>query len=159
MWLASKEYDSDLLSDMNTVLKPLLASNMFVTFVYAAWTGGADLAFSSAGHLPLLHYRMSTGDIEERSVSNLPLGILPDQRYTSRTLRFEPGDLLVLVTDGFTETSDSEEREFGMRVVKETLLAGVSNELREISGALRDRVLRYGEQRDDQTVLLIRRLS
>jgi hypothetical protein len=45
------------------LLKPLLTTNMFITFAYAAWDGGPDLAFSSAGHVPLLHYRASIGGL------------------------------------------------------------------------------------------------
>ena len=37
MWLSSHSHDSALLSDMNSVLKPLLTPNMFITFAYAAW--------------------------------------------------------------------------------------------------------------------------
>lgn len=77
MWLASRAHDSALLSDMNSVLKPLLTPNMFATFAYAAWDGGPDLAFSTAGHVPLLHRLASSGRIEQRSAANLPLGILP----------------------------------------------------------------------------------
>src|SRR6266568_2140730 len=155
MWEASRAHDSALLSDMN---KALLTPNTFVTFAYAAWDGSPDLAFSSAGHVPLLHYRASAGRIEECSVSNLPLGILPDQDFTSSTLRFECGDILAIVSDGFTETFDSKGREFGMAGIQEIIQSARNNELREISAELRARVREYGEQRDDQTILLVRRL-
>jgi hypothetical protein len=69
MWLASRvAHDSALLSDVNSVVKPLLTPNMFITFAYAAWDGGPDLAFSSAGHVPLLHYRESAAKIEQCAV-------------------------------------------------------------------------------------------
>ncbi len=155
MWEASRAHDSALLSDMN---KALLTPNTFVTFAYAAWDGSPDLAFSSAGHVPLLHYRASAGRIEQCSVSNLPLGILPDQDFTSSTLRFECGDILAIVSDGFTETFDSKGREFGMAGIQEIIQSARNNELREISAELRARVREYGEQRDDQTILLVRRL-
>ena len=159
MWLASGSDNSAPLSDMNRVLKPLLAPNMFVTFAYAAWNGGPDLAFSSAGHGPLLHYRASVGSIEQPSVSNLPLGILPDQVFISSTLRFERGDILAIVSDGFTETFDSANREFGIAGVEEVVQRAEGKELRDISAELRARVRRYGDQRDDQTILLVRRLA
>jgi hypothetical protein len=158
-WLASRPGASELLSDMNSVLKPLLTPNMFVTFAYAAWDGGPDLAFSSAGHLPLLHYRASARGIDQCSVSNLPLGILPDQRFASSTLHFECGDILAIVTDGFTETSDSKGCEFGMSAIEEILESEQSKALRDISVELRARVSEHGKQDDDQTILLVRRLA
>jgi phosphoserine phosphatase RsbU/P len=121
MQLALRVLDSGLLRDMNNVLKPLLTPNMFVTLAYVAWNGGPDLAFSSAGHVPLLHYRASTGDTVQCSISNLPLGILPDQGFASGTLRFECGDVLAIVSDGFTETVNSEDQEFGLAGIKEVL--------------------------------------
>jgi Stage II sporulation protein E (SpoIIE) len=159
MWLASQAHDSELLSDLNSVLKPLLAPNMFVTLAYAAWNGGLDLAFSSAGHVPLLHHRASAGGVEQCSVSNLPLGILRDEDFASSTLRFECGDILAIVSDGFTETSDSVNREFGMAGIEEVIQSAANKELREISAELRTRVRRHGEQTDDQTILLVRRLT
>ncbi len=159
MRLASRAHDSALLSDMNNVLKPLLTSNMFVTFAYAAWDGGPDLTFSSAGHVPLLHCQASSGRMEQCSAANLPLGILPDQRFASGTLHLEPGDILAIVSDGFTETFDSKGGEFGMTGIEEVVHGARNKELREISAELRVRVREYGEQRDDQTILLVRRLA
>jgi Stage II sporulation protein E (SpoIIE) len=158
MWLASHARDSALFCDMNDVLKPLLTSNMFVTFAYAAWNSGPDLAFSSAGHVPLLHYRASGGSIEQRSVPNLPLGILPDQHFTSSTLRFECGDALAIVSDGFTETVDSKGRELGLAAIAKIVENGRDTDLKQISAELREQVRKYGQQEDDQTILLVRRL-
>ena len=159
MRLASRANDSALLSDMNNVLKPLLTSNMFVTFAYAAWNGGPDLAFSSAGHVPLLHCQALSGRIEKCSAANLPLGILPDQRFASGRLHLDPGDILAIVSDGFTETFDSEGSEFGMTGIEEVVQGARNKELREISAELRSRVREYGKQIDDQTILLVRRLA
>jgi phosphoserine phosphatase RsbU/P len=159
MWLASRPHDSALLPDVNSVLKPLLAPNMFVTFAYAAWNGGPALAFSSAGHVPLLHYRATAGRIEQCSVSNLPLGILLAQGFASSRLHFDRGDILAIVSDGFTETFDSAYREFGIAGIEEVLQSTADRELMEISSELRTRVRRHGSQRDDQTILLVRRLA
>jgi len=157
-WLASRPQHSDLLTDINSVLKPLLMSNMFVTFAYAAWDGGLDLAFSSAGHVPLLHYRASDGSVQQCSVPNLPLGILLNQHFPSSTLRFEYGDVLAIVSDGFTETFDSEGREFGLDAISKIVQNGRDKDLKQISAEMRERVRKYGQQKDDQTILLVRRL-
>jgi hypothetical protein len=158
MRLACGDHQSELLDDLNGVLKPLLAPNMFITFAYASWNGGPDLAFASAGHVPLLHYRASTGELEELMAADLPLGIVAGQRFASTKLRLESGDLLAIITDGFTETFDLGDNEFGMERVKQLLYASGTKDLRYISTEIRARALAHGEQRDDQTILLIRRL-
>jgi len=71
----------------------------------------------------------------------------------------DPGDILAIVNDGFTETSDSKGREFGMTGIEEIVQSAGNKELREISAELRVRVRDYGEQEDDQTILLVRRLA
>jgi sigma-B regulation protein RsbU (phosphoserine phosphatase) len=159
MWLASRTRGSALLSDMNSVLKPLLTPNTFVTFAYAAWDGGPELAFSSAGHGPLLHYQASSGRIEQRSAANLPLGILPAQQFATSALHLEPDDILAIVSDGFTETFDAKGGEFGMSGIEEVVQSAGKKDLSEISAELRIRVREYGEQKDDQTILLVRRLA
>jgi hypothetical protein len=63
------------------------------------------------------------------------------------------------VSDGFTETFDSKGGEFGMTGIEEIVQSGGKKELREISAELRVRVREYGEQTDEQTILLVRRLA
>lgn len=97
--------------------------------------------------------------IEQRAVSNLPLGILLTQDFSSSSLPFERGDMLAIVSDGFTGTFDSKGRDFGVTGIEEILQNARGKELREISTELRASVCEYGEQRDDQTILLVRRLA
>jgi serine phosphatase RsbU (regulator of sigma subunit) len=158
MRLACRERQAELLDDLNDVLKPLLKPNMFVTLAYAAWKGGPHIEIASAGHVPLLHYHASTGEVKELMPADLPLGIVAGKQFASSKLQLESGDLLAIITDGFTETFDSRENEFGMERVKQALHAIGTKDLRHISAEIRTQALAYGEQRDDQTILLIRRL-
>jgi hypothetical protein len=56
------------------------------------------------------------------------------------------------------ETFDSGDNEFGMERVQQILYASGKKDLRYISTEIRARALAHGEQRDDQTILVIRRL-
>ncbi len=113
--------DSHVLDELNRVLKPLTAPNMFITLAYLDWTGGSDVGFALAGHLPILHFRRSTGLVEELYVSNTPLCILANQRFASGNVSIEHGDMLALVADGLTEVFDAQDREFGMEPLKQIL--------------------------------------
>jgi serine phosphatase RsbU (regulator of sigma subunit) len=77
----------DFLRTLNRVLLSLLAPNVFVTFACVAGNSGSELTFALAGHLPVLHYRRCHGVVEERSVCNLPLAILPDAELPRRRSR------------------------------------------------------------------------
>lgn len=148
---------SRLLSDLNRVLNSSCASNTFVTFACVAGDGGSRLQFSLAGHLPILHYRKSVGTAEEESVSNLPLGVLPDSKFETASIDCDPGDVLVVFSDGLTEVNDAEGQELGLEPLKSVLRASADASLSEIMNALRDCALKHGKQTDDQTVLLLRR--
>lgn len=157
MRLACEGSEGELLDDLNRVLKPMTESNMFITFAYASWAGGPELKFGLAGHLPLLHFRKSHGDVQELFVGNLPISVSTNQRFDKGAVRFECGDILAIVTDGLTEVFDSKGREFGMEPLKRILAGNADESLSGVSAEMRRAALRYGKQADDQTVFLLRR--
>ena len=158
MQLTKLHRPADLLRDLNDVLQPVTAPSNYLTL---ACVSGAndDLSFALAGHLPILHYRKQEKTVMEHSDSNLPIGMFKDQTFTVSKLTLMPGDLIALITDGFTEVFDSEEREIGIEDFKSALAGCAENALPEIYRELRARTLKFGKQSDDQTMLLIRRAS
>jgi sigma-B regulation protein RsbU (phosphoserine phosphatase) len=65
------------------------------------------LTLSSAGHLPVL-IRRSDGRVEEHGadVSGLPLGIMPEFPYRQANVQLEPGDVVVIYSDGVTDAQN-----------------------------------------------------
>ena len=155
--LACQNQDVGLLEDLNRVLKPLIDPNMFITFAYASRAGGSDLQYALAGHLPILRFQKSRGQVEELSVANVPLAIKAHQRFDVCTVQFERGDVLAIVTDGLTEVFDSHGRELGLGPLKRILAQNSGEALEDISAAMRTSALNFGKQADDQSVLLVRR--
>jgi serine phosphatase RsbU (regulator of sigma subunit) len=158
MQLTKLRRPDDLLRDLNDVLQPVTAPANYLTFAYVSGAGD-DLSFALAGHLPILHYRHQNQTIAELSDTNLPIGMFKDQQFAISKISLAPGDLLALITDGFTEVFDSKEQEIGMDDFKQALTACAEKPLPEIYRELRARTLRFGKQTDDQTMLLIRRLA
>jgi serine phosphatase RsbU (regulator of sigma subunit) len=148
---------SGLLAGLNRALNSSFASNTFVTFACVTGDDGPRVQFALAGHLPILHYRKGAGTVEECSVSNLPLGILPDSKFETASMVCGPGDVLVALSDGLTEVDDADGRELGLNPLKSVLLTAADAPLSEIMSALRDCASKHGKQMDDQTVLLLRR--
>ena len=146
------------LSELNSVFSSLSAPNVFVTFACIAGNNGPELTFALAGHLPILHYRKRDGRVEERSVSNFPLAIMPDADFATASLTCEPGDVLAILTDGLTEAADKEEHELGLEPLKAVFLESAAASLEQIANRLRATALKQGPQSDDQTVLLVRRI-
>lgn len=145
------------LANLNRVLASLSAPNVFITLAYISSAGDSQVQFSLAGHLPILHYRKRLGAVEERSVSNLPLAVLADTDFQTASIDCEPGDLLAVLTDGFTEVSNSHNDELGLEAFKTALLTNNNAPLGTIITSLKEIASRHGKQTDDQTVLLVRR--
>jgi len=158
MQLTKLKKPADLLTDLNDVMQPFTSPANYLTFAYVGGNGDEDLSFALAGHLPILHYRSQTKTIIEHSDSNVPIGLFKNQTFGISKLSVLPGDLLAVITDGFTEVFDSKEREIGMDEFKSMLLRCAENTLPEIYRELRSGAMKFGKQTDDQTMLLIRRL-
>ena len=71
------------------------------------------LRYSLAGHPPPLLCRAATGEIVELREGGLVLGLFPDASYPTVQIAFDPGDRLVLYTDGVTEARDASGAWFG----------------------------------------------
>ena len=102
------------MSDMNT-------SNMFVTlFMGVLDLPTGRLYFCNAGHeAPLL----IGSDFVQESLpidSNIPVGIMPDWKFTSQDVLIAPQTCIFLFTDGLTEAENQEHEQFGKERVVET---------------------------------------
>ena len=145
-----------LLNEVHRALYPLKTPNLFVTAGVLHCDSAEKFTLSMAGHPPLLQFRKQRNDVVEHAAEDLPLGVLPEQSFTTRSMDVAQGDVLVLLTDGMTEVFDQKQRELGLEPVKEALLANALRPLPELSDAMRRVALNFGKQEDDQTLLLIR---
>jgi serine phosphatase RsbU (regulator of sigma subunit) len=159
MQLTKLKRPAELLTDLNDVMQPFTSPANYLTFAYVGGNGAETLNFALAGHLPILHYQKQTRTIVEHSDGNVPVGLFKNQTFAISKLSLPAGDLLAVITDGFTEVFDAKEREIGMEEFKSRLLSCADKPLPEIYGELRAHTMRFGKQTDDQTMLLIRRLA
>jgi serine phosphatase RsbU (regulator of sigma subunit) len=145
----------ELLAEVHRALYPLKTPNMFATVAVLQWTGSV-FNMALAGHLPLLHFVRSCGEVREYPALDLPLGILPEQTFGSTEVVSQSGDILVLLTDGLTEVFDRNGREMGIAPLKDVLRRSASQGLPELFSSIRATALNFGKQDDDQTVLIVR---
>jgi len=118
------------------------------------------LRWASAGHNPVLLLR-ANGDLEQLDATGLPLGLLPLGAYTGEDRILDPGDLLVVYTDGITEAANPAGDEYGVERLVELcrresasgLPALVATLVRELDAFVAGTP--YG---DDRTFLMLRRL-
>src|SRR5260221_5951356 len=97
----------------NALLSADNDSAMFVTLLYGVLDiASGVLTYCNCGHNPPLVVR-GDGTRERLTLTGLPLGVMPDADYATRTVVLAPGDRLVLYTDGVTEASTTDGAEFG----------------------------------------------
>jgi serine phosphatase RsbU (regulator of sigma subunit) len=77
-----------------------------------------SMSYAGAGHPPLLLWRTSTGNASEVAENGLLLGLFPEQSYSVIEVPVEPGDKVVLYTDGILETKSPSEQEYGVDLLK-----------------------------------------
>lgn len=99
---------ASLLEVIHRVLYPELdRAGVFVTAVIARLeVEPYRLAYASAGHVEPLLFRAGAQKPRLLPATGLPLGVQPDQRYQVRRVRLRPGDVILLYSDGVTETED-----------------------------------------------------
>jgi sigma-B regulation protein RsbU (phosphoserine phosphatase) len=146
----------DLLQEVHRALYPLKTANTFITMGVVQSLSGADIQFSLAGHPAILHYGKESGKVAEHNISNLPLGILPEQDFSGASMVMQAGDVLLILTDGIIEVFNPGGDEYGTDAVKEAFAGCAERPLAEIFETVRSKALAYGEQSDDQTMLLVR---
>jgi sigma-B regulation protein RsbU (phosphoserine phosphatase) len=116
------------------------------------------LRYVNAGHNPPLLLR-ANGSVESLRTGGFLLGVFPEAVYEEAGLNVDPGDLLVLYSDGVTEAMDPENQEFG----EERLTAFLAEHRSLPPEDLVDRLISsvrdfsQGKPGDDVTVAVVRR--
>lgn len=95
----------DVAEDMSGYLMPFFDDEEFVTALLVDVTDPDTLTIVSAGHLPaLLVHPDGTGEYVD-AAGDLPLGL--GTHYSCTTVAWEPGDRVLLYTDGLSEARDA----------------------------------------------------
>jgi sigma-B regulation protein RsbU (phosphoserine phosphatase) len=108
--------------------------------------------------LPILHFRGATGSVCELSTPNPPIGIFKEQKFASSHVEFSSGDIAVLLTDGLTEAANKNGEEYGLERVKQQVMKHSGESLKVLCEMMLSEARKFGNQTDDQSVLLVRRL-
>lgn len=145
---------------LNSYLLSATEDNRFATMVLVDAAAGGRFRALHAGHCPSL-IRRRGGAVEELPVSGLPLGILSTAKYQPTDGHLEPGDLLVMYSDGITEAEDPTGEEMGVGRLKTALREVGAVSAGVACDGLLERVADFanGETlHDDATLLVLERL-
>ena len=101
----------DIMAAVNRFLCEKVGGQKYATLVVARLMGSGDMELINCGHVPPL---LVSGDMVSKiEDGNLPVGLVPGVEFHATRLRLNPGDRLLLVTDGVTEAEDAHGEFFG----------------------------------------------
>ena len=149
-----------IITIMNRTIADMNKTNMFVTlFVGVLDLPTGRLHYCNAGHdAPLL---VGAGVGELHCDANIPVGFMPQWKYTLQEAHIFTGTTIFLFTDGLTEAEDINHAQFQMERVHEVAgqaLAQQMQEPKELIGSMTEAVHQFvgdAEQSDDLTMMAI----
>lgn len=162
---------SDFVRDLNESFRHEVTHGKFATAVLVGLHApSGQLVLTNGGHPPPLWYHSQARQWEllnntcatcTEPLLDLPLGIIPGTQYHQSLVQLEPGDLLILYSDGLPEAKD-----LSGRLLTEEGLLKLAGRLPTDSPAAAGRGLvaaveayREGDASDDQTVVTLQRLA
>jgi phosphoserine phosphatase RsbU/P len=148
---------------LNQLLCMKTAQERFVSLVWCYFDPAASvLGYINAGHLPPLLIRQTAGgrfEVQRLGEGGPVLGVLPGATYQQTQVAVQPGDLLVVFSDGIQEAANALDEEFG----EDRILASVKENWTGAPTAICDAVLSkvrtfLGKElpHDDQTLMVVR---
>ena len=142
---------------VNSVLCSSIGTGKFVTFFYGVLDAAQKtLQYTNAGHLPPILIR-ARGEVQQLDSGGAVLGVFPAWQYEDRSVPLEPGDRLLLFTDGITEAGLPGGEEFG----EQRIIAGAHQYAAASTSELKSQLLNNvkgfcnSQLQDDATLIVI----
>ncbi len=130
----------------------------YATMFFGTLDQDGHLEFINAGHPSPFLIRRGVAE-EAFTEGSYPVGLVPEAEYTAACLKLEPGDTLLLFSDGVTEAMDPDEQMFGIPRLKQLLTGLTECPLEQIQKCVLEAVenfARGAHQADDLTLLIVR---
>ena len=165
-WLLTEPDVAEAVSKINTVLYPTLEKLCkFVTFeIVVIDPVSHKMVVVNAGHMmPLLlpGDGAEIRDVVSDEITGLPLGVTDDVPFESKEFEINPGDTLLLYSDGVSEAMSVKGDQFGMPAIKKVLSDNLGSTPAEIVQKMVEALDKHAAGRDyphdDITIVCIGR--
>jgi phosphoserine phosphatase RsbU/P len=150
----------EVLTRVNAMLSADLEGDRFVTMLLLRIDPASrTLSYASAGHVPGFVLNGAGEVAFEMGASGPPMGLFPGSEFAGASVSLTPGDLIMLLTDGVTESESSGEDSFGTARAIECVGAGrhlPASRVAEIICATAREFAGEEPQLDDMTAVVIK---
>ena len=152
---------SEVLADVNELLYEENETFMFVTVIYAVYSPHTGrFLYSNGGHNPPLIIHNDGSSTLLDPIGGIALGIAPGMSFPQSSIKIQPGEIMMLYTDGVTEAMNAEREEYGTDRMQEVYANHPPKDSKEATDMLFESVHEFAgdtPQSDDITVLAISR--
>ncbi len=168
----SRYHDSPaaVLKELNRSMAPEMREDMFITLIYAVVDMNRhEVVFARAGHeLPFLSHANNPGQtpvVEMLGSEGMAVGLVGDEIFDlvmeDRVIPFQPGNALVLYTDGVTEAVNGEGIEFSSGRLADVVKTLRNRSCKELNKGILDSLDRFAGRRgigDDISLITLKHL-
>ncbi len=145
---------------LNRIINQSRMTTKFVSLFYGEIEEEGNFIYVNAGHPPPLHFHAD--GVTTLKQTGMVLGPSATASYSRGFLSLEPGDALLLYTDGMIEATNPDGEEFGVERLKAAFFELRDKKADEIVRELVAKVGEYGEgdtAEDDRTVVVVKRVA
>lgn len=158
--LSPKEF----MINANSALSRCLERSSFITLaLYIIDFEKKTVQFSRAGHSPTLYYRSKSKRADFFETKGMGLGILRNNEFHKyvevNEFQYNPGDIIVLYTDGITEATNAQRDEYGYSRLKNSLEKHAENPTELIQKGLVEDLYKFSDEKtmeDDYSILIVK---
>lgn len=160
------EYQSKiptLLGKVNRLMNRMFSEEHFVSLFYGEFVDDKRglMVYANAGHNDPILLHTKSGDIETLEPTGQILGPFPEERYRTESTTIDPGDILLLHTDGISEAVNDRSEMYGEERLKKQLKAWKNLSAKEIAQLFIEDAETFNTHptyTDDKTVVVVKRL-
>ena len=148
----------DLMSRANRMFSETTLSSHFATLVSVEALADGSVRVCNAGHCRPLIVRRS--GVEYLDSTSLPLGLFFSAPFACTAHNLEPGDSMILYTDGLSEAQDEQEKQYGEQRLAEVASSARNLRTPELLDAIRKDLSAFrgsAPRQDDLTIMVVRR--
>jgi serine phosphatase RsbU (regulator of sigma subunit) len=144
-------------SRVNLYLCERSGEDRYATVFYGVLDKMGRFEYVNAGHVPPL-LRRKSGALEGLGSANFPVGMFAEAEYQSSRIQLDPGDFLVIYTDGVSEAQNPQNEMFEEARLRRILESFTGETVEQLGDAIREGMRAFTEgapQSDDITILVV----
>jgi serine phosphatase RsbU (regulator of sigma subunit) len=144
-------------SRVNQYLCERSGEDRYATVFYGILDKMGRFEYVNAGHVPPI-VRRKSGELEGLGSANFPVGMFPEAEYQSARVSLEPGEYLVIYTDGVSEAANSRNELFEEARLRKIMESFTGDSVDGLAESIKEGMRAFTEgapQSDDITILVV----